>query len=235
MSDLSFRDRLRAGERLLGTLVQIPRPEVAAALARQGFDWLFLDGEHGGFGPAETSRTLAALKGAVPCLLRVPRQDPAVLDDAAACGAAGLIVPHVDSAAQAGAAVEAVRGRGLVVVQAESREAVEDIRAIVRVPGVDAVFVGPYDLSASLGISEQFGHPAFLAAVAAVVQACREVRMPLGIFRMTAAEMRTHEADGFTLLATGIDSALLEAGARAMLEGLVAEGAEVARKDRKKN
>ncbi|HCZ34079.1 MAG TPA: hypothetical protein DHV93_11900 [Holophagaceae bacterium] len=220
MSPSAFRDRLRAGERLLGTLVQIPRPEVAARLAGQGFDWLFLDGEHGGFGPAEASRTLAALKGAVPCLLRVPSLDPGRLFEAAALGAEGLIVPHVDTAEQAGAAVRAVQGRALVVVQAESREAVANIGAIARVPGVDAVFVGPYDLTDSLGIPGQFDHPAFRSAVETVVQACREVRMPLGIFRMTAAEMRPHEAAGFTLLATGLDGTLLEAGARALLAEL---------------
>jgi len=220
MSPIPFRDRLRSGERLLGTLVQIPRPEVATALVRTGFDWLFLDGEHGGFGPAETSRTLAALKGAVPCLLRVPALDPEVLADAAAVGAEGLIVPHVDSAAQAEAAVKAARGRGLVVVQAESKEALAEIGSIARVPGVDAVFVGPYDLSASLGLSEQFGHPVFLEAVDRIARTCREASMPLGIFRMTAAEMRSHDAAGFTLLATGTDSALLEAGARALITDL---------------
>ncbi|HJV37717.1 MAG TPA: aldolase/citrate lyase family protein [Geothrix sp.] len=220
MSPTSFRDRLRAGERLLGTLVQIPRPEVATALARAGVDWLFLDGEHGGYGPAETSRTLAALKGTVPCLLRVPSLDPEVLADAVAVGAEGLIVPHVDTAAQAEAVVRAVKGRGLVVVQAESKEALADIGALARVPGVAAVFVGPYDLSASLGISGQFDHPAFLEAVDRIVRACREAAMRLGIFRMTAAEMRPHAAAGFTLLATGLDSTLLETGARAMLADL---------------
>jgi 2-keto-3-deoxy-L-rhamnonate aldolase RhmA len=190
---------------------------VAVCLARQGFDWLFLDGEHGGFGPAEASRTLAALADAVPCLLRVPSLESDVLDDAATCGAAGLIVPHVDSAAQAEAVVRAVRGRGLVVVQAESRGAVAAIGAIARVPGVDAVFVGPYDLTTSLGIPEQFDHPDFHAAVDAIVQACRDAGMPLGIFRMTGAEIRAHEAQGFTLLAAGTDGALLEAGARSLL------------------
>jgi 2-keto-3-deoxy-L-rhamnonate aldolase RhmA len=220
MSPSAFRDRLRAGERLLGTLVQIPRPEVAVRLAGQGFDWLFLDGEHGGFGPAETSRTLAALKGAVPCLLRVPTQDPEGLSEAAALGAEGLIVPHVDTAEQAGAAVRAVQSRALVVVQAESEAALANIGAIARVPGVDAVFVGPYDLSDSLGISGQFSHPVFLDAVASIVRACREAAMPLGIFRMSAAEMRPHEAAGFTLLATGLDGTLLEAGARSLLAEL---------------
>lgn len=220
MSSVPFHDRLRAGERLLGALVQIPQPEVVAALARQGFDWLFLDGEHGGFGLPETSRALAALKGATPCLLRVPHLDPDLLAEAAACGVAGLIVPHVDSAAQAEVAARAVAGRCLVVVQAESREALADIAAITQVPGVGAVFVGPYDLSASLGLPEQFDHPEVQAAIGSIARACREAAMPLGIFRMTAAEMRPHEAAGFTLLATGLDSTLLEVGARTMLEDL---------------
>lgn len=217
MSRDSFRERLQAGERLLGTLVQIPHPEVALTLARQGFDWLFLDGEHGGFGPAETSRTLAALAGSVPCLLRVPSMDLAVLADAAACGAAGLIVPHVDSAPQAEAAVRAVGGRGLVVVQAESAAAVGEMAAIARVPGLAAVFVGPYDLSESLGISRQFDHPDFRSAVTAIAAACRDARLPLGIFRQTAGEIRPHEAEGFTLLAVGLDGTLLEVGARQVL------------------
>ncbi|HEX9082546.1 MAG TPA: aldolase/citrate lyase family protein [Holophagaceae bacterium] len=220
MTPAAFRDRLRAGDPLFGTLVQIPRPEVAVRLARQGFDWLFLDGEHGGYGPIETSRTLAVLGGAVPCLLRVPNQDPEVISDAAACGAAGLIVPHVDSASQAEAAVGAVRGRGLVVVQAESREAVAQIGAIARVPGVDAVFVGPYDLTTSLGIPERFEHPDFLAALEAIRGACRAVGVPLGIFRGSGAEARVHLAQGFTLLAAGTDGTLLEAGARALLADL---------------
>ena len=218
MPQLSFPERLRAGDLLLGTLVQIPHPDVPQRLARQGFDWLFLDGEHGGYGPVETSRALAAV--AVPCLLRAPSGEPEVLADAAACGAAGLIVPHVDTAAQAEAAVQAVRGRGLVVVQAESREAVRHIADISRVPGVDAVFVGPYDLTASLGIPEQFDHPDFLAALEAIREACCGTGMPLGIFRMTGAEARAHFHQGFTLLAVGLDGTLLEAGAKALLADL---------------
>jgi 2-keto-3-deoxy-L-rhamnonate aldolase RhmA len=126
----------------------------------------------------------------------------------------------VDTAQQAEEAVRLVGGRGLVVIQAESREAVANIGAMVRVPGVAAVFVGPYDLSESLGIAEQFDHPTFRAAVDAIALACLEVNLPMGIFRMTAAEIRTHEVAGFTLLATGLDSTLLEAGARAMLADL---------------
>jgi len=224
MPGSAFRDRLRAGEQLLGTLVQIPHPDVALHLARQGFDWLFLDGEHGGYGPAEVAGTLRALEGSVPCLVRVPSLEAHVLEAVAACGAEGLILPHVDTAAQAEAAVRQIRGRGLVVVQAESREAVADIRAIARIPGVDAVFVGPYDLTESLGIPGQFDHPTFATAVNTIVAACRSVDMPLGIFRMTAPEILTHLPQGFTLLATGLDTTLLEAGARGMLAELRASG-----------
>jgi len=220
MSRSTFQDCLQTGTRLLGTLAQIPHPEVAVRLARQGFDWLFLDGEHGGYGSAEVAATLRALQGSVPCLVRVPSQEVGILESVAACGAEGIIVPHVDTAAQAEAVVRAVRGRGLVVIQAESQAAVANIGAIARVPGVAAVFVGPYDLTDSLGIAEQFGHPAFHAALETITRTCHEARMPLGIFRMTAAELRTHEAEGFTLLAVGLDGTLLEAGARAMLAEL---------------
>jgi len=220
MSGPTFQDRLRGGARLLGTLAQIPHPDVAIHLARQGFDWLFLDGEHGGYGPAEVADTLRALEGSVPCLVRVPSLEEDVLEAVAACGAEGLILPHVDRAAQAEAAVRQIRGRGLVVVQAESREAVAHIGAIARVPGVDAVFVGPYDLTDSLGIPGQFEHPDFTAAVDTLVATCQSLRMPLGIFRMTAAEIRRHVTQGFTLLATGLDSTLQEAGARRMLTEL---------------
>ncbi len=224
MPESTFQDRLRAGARLLGTLVQMPHPEVAVHLARQSFDWLFLDGEHGGYGPGEVAATLRALGGSVPCLVRVPSLEADVLEAVAACGAEGLILPHVDTASQAEAAVRQIRGRGLVVVQAESREAVARIGAIARVPGVDVVFVGPYDLTDSLGIPGQFDHPDFTSAVNAVAETCRSVHMPLGIFRMTAPETLTHVPQGFTLLATGLDSTLLEAGARGMLAELRGSG-----------
>jgi len=217
MSQAAFKDRLKTGDRLLGTLVQIPHPEVAVHIARQGFDWLFLDGEHGGYGPAEVAATLRALGGSMPCLVRVPSQEADAIEAVAACGAEGIIVPHVDTATQAEAAVWQVRGRGLVVVQAESREAVANIGAIASVPGVDAVFVGPYDLTSSLGIPGQFDHPAFCTVVATILDTCRKLSMPLGIFRMTAPEILPHGAQGFTLLATGLDGMLLEAGARGLL------------------
>jgi len=220
VSPSDFQASLRRGSRLLGTLIQIPRAEVALRIGRQGFDWLFLDGEHGGFGPAEVVETLRALEGAPPCLVRVPSQEPRVIEAMVACGAEGLIVPHVDTAAQAAAIVHQVARRCLVVIQAESSAAVANITAIVQVPGVDAVFMGPYDLTASLGIPEQFDHPDFHAALDAIVKACQAVDMPLGVFRMTAPEVFAHEPQGFTLLAVGLDGNLLETGARSLLSEL---------------
>lgn len=220
MPQTPFRDRLRSGARLLGTIVQIPRPEVVIRLGRQGFDWLFLDGEHGGFGPAEVAEALQALPNGPPCLVRVPSHDGAVIEAVVTCGPEGVIVPHVDTVAQAEAIVNRVAGRCLVVIQVESREAVANIQGLAQVAGVDAVFVGPYDLTDSLGIAGQFGHPGFQAALATVVQACQATRMPLGIFRMTAAEVSGHEPQGFTLLAVGLDGTLLEAGAQGLLAEL---------------
>src|SRR5664279_3168261 len=91
MSQSSFQDRLRAGERLLGTLLQIPHPAVAVHIGGQGFDWLCLDGEHGGYGPVEVAATRRVLQGSVPCLVRVPSQAADILEAVAASGADGLI------------------------------------------------------------------------------------------------------------------------------------------------
>lgn len=205
MPQTRFAERLRAGVRLLGALVQDPDPALAQRLVGREYEWLFLDGEHGGFGCAQARIVLDRLDGALPCLLRVPALTHDALDAAAACGVEGLIVPHVDTADQARLAVDAVRGRALVVIQAESFDAVQNIEALARVPGVAAVFVGPHDLSASLGIPDQFEQPVFVRAVESVALACRAARMPLGIYRQKLGQVQQYEAQGFTLLAVAAE------------------------------
>jgi 2-keto-3-deoxy-L-rhamnonate aldolase RhmA len=96
-----------------------------------------------------------------------------------------------------------------VVVQAETVEAVQNIQAIAHVPGIDAVFVGPYDLSASLGHPGEVEHPSVQEAIAKVSQACQSAGVPTGIFAMSAGGLRPHLAAGFTLLAAGVDTLLL--------------------------
>lgn len=246
----TLRDRLLAGEPVHGTLVALPSPDVVELLAGSGFDWLFLDGEHAPFGPAELAACLRAA-GATPCLVRVPPNDDAAVGRALDLGAAGVIVPQVHDAAQAarvaalahyppagvrGAgvaratgygrtvreALATANGRVLVVVQAESAAAVANVEAIARAPGVDAVLVGPNDLAASLGHPGEVAHPEVQAAIGRVVDACRAAGRPVGIFGATAGAVRPWIARGATLVVAGADALLLDAAARALRAELAA-------------
>ena len=237
-----LRESLRSGERLLGTLVGMPSPAVVEVLAAAGFDWLFLDAEHGGIEIADLPDLLRAA-GACPCLVRVPVGEPPWLARALDAGAAGVIVPQVNSAAGAAAAVrqcryppEGRRGAGLgraqgygldagryratangdvaVVVQVEHVDAVERIHEIVAVPGVDAAFIGPYDLAGSLGHAHDVEHESVHAAVARVREACLAAGMPMGAFAANADAARPWLAQGFTLLAVASDTLLMGAAAR---------------------
>ena len=166
-----FRARLLAGDRLIGTLIRLPSPEVAELLAEVGFDWLFIDAEHGPFESAGALRLLQAVGARCAPLVRVPAGEEVWIKKALDIGAAGVIIPQVNSAEQALRVVRhckyppwGTRGVGIarahryglgfsdyvaeandglaVIVQAEHIEAVRDIAAIARVPGVDAVLIG---------------------------------------------------------------------------------------------
>lgn len=244
-----FRQRLLRGETLLGTMLTLPSPSVAELLSACGFDWLFIDGEHG---PLETGELLAILQAIGPrtaTLVRVPSGAGVAIQRALDLGANGVIVPQVNTAAQAAAVVQQARyapqgGRGVglarahgygfdfqnyvsnanesvsVVVQAEHIEAVENIEEIVRVPGVDAVLVGPYDLSASLGRAGQLDDPTVVAAIERVILVCQQAQKPIGYFGVSAAAVQPLRLRGCTLLVAGVDTLLLGTAARRLLSEL---------------
>jgi 2-keto-3-deoxy-L-rhamnonate aldolase RhmA len=249
MMQNDFRARLRRGETLLGTMLTLPSPSVAEVLAGLGFDWLFIDAEHG---PLETRELLAILQAVshrIACIVRVPACDEVAIKKALDLGAHGIIVPQVNTAEQAASAVrfaryapEGARGVGLaraqgygqrfkeyvesanteiaVIVQAEHAQAVENIDSIVSVAGVDAVLLGPYDLSASLGKMGKVDDDAVVTAIDRVTRTCRNAGMPLGYFGVTAAAVRPYIERGYTLIVAGVDTTLLGGAARALLAEL---------------
>lgn len=246
---LPFRTRLTRGETLLGTMVTLPSAAVAEILADAGFDWLFIDGEHG---PLETHDILAMLQAVgdrTPCLVRVPAAGEIPIKTVLDLGADGIIVPQVNSAEEAARVVQCARyaplgsrGVGLarahgygrrfreyvetanertvVVVQAEHVRAVENIEEIVQVPGIDAVLLGPYDLSASLGKMGQIDDPAVVAAIERVTTVCQRARLPLGYFGVTAAAVQPFIDRGYTLITAGVDTLLLGQAAGQLLKQL---------------
>ncbi len=244
-----FRARLKRGDKLLGTMVTLASGASAEILGSLGFDWLFIDAEHGPLETRELTEILQAVGDKTACIVRVPEAAEVPIKKALDLGAHGIIVPQVNTAEQAAAVVryaryapEGARGVGLarahgyglkfreyvsaanreiaVIVQAEHARAVENIDAIVRVPGVDAVLLGPYDLSASLGKMGEIENPAVVAAIDRVTEACREVGMPLGYFGITAAAVRPYVARGYTLIVAGVDTLYLAKGAKALLDEL---------------
>jgi 2-dehydro-3-deoxyglucarate aldolase len=244
-----FRARLKRGETLLGTMVTLPTAATAEILASLGFDWLFIDGEHGAIETRELATILQAVSHRTACIVRVPEAAETPITRVLDLGAHGIIVPQVNTPQQAANVVrwaryapEGSRGVGLarahgygvtmreylatanrdiaVIVQAEHIQAVEHIDAIVRVPGVDAVQLGPYDLSASLGKIGQIDDPDVVAALDRVIAACRAVGMPLGCFGVTAAAVQPFAARGCTMIVAGVDTLYLAKGAQALLEEL---------------
>ena len=244
-----FRARLRAGRRLLGTMLTLPDPAVAEILADVGFDWLFVDAEHGPLETRELAGILQAVSRDVACLVRVPEAAEVPIKKALDLGAAGIIVPQVNTAEQAADVVrfaryapEGARGVGLarahgygmrfkeyvdnanaeiaVVVQAEHARAVDNIEAIVRVPGVDAVLLGPYDLAASLGKMGKVDDPAVVNAIRRVTDVCTAAGMPLGYFGVSAAAVQPYVERGYTLIVAGVDTLFLGQGARTLLADL---------------
>ena len=246
-----FRARLKRGDRLLGTMVTLPGAATAEILAGLGFDWFFVDGEHGPLETAELTAILQVAGEKTACIVRVPEAAEVPIKKVLDLGAAGIIVPQVNTAEQAANVVpwaryapEGARGVGLarahgygqqfreyldaanretaVIVQAEHAHAVENIEAIVRVPGVDAVLLGPYDLSASLGKMGQIDNPAVVRAIGRVTDACRAAGMPLGYFGVSAAAVAPYMAKGYTLIVAGVDTLFLAGAAKALLAELKA-------------
>ena len=244
-----FRARLKRRDPLLGTMVTLASAASAEVLGSLGFDWLFIDGEHGPLETRELTQILQAVSHKTACIVRVPEAAEVPIKKVLDLGAHGIIVPQVNTAEQAANVVrsaryapEGARGVGLaraygygvtfrehvaaanreiaVIVQAEHVRAVENIEAIVRVPGVDAVLLGPYDLSASLGKMGEIDHPDVVAAIGRVTDACHAASMPLGYFGVTAAAVQPYAARGYTLLVAGVDTLYLASGGKAMLEEL---------------
>ncbi len=191
------------------TLVRTTDPRQLDAICASAYDWLMLDGEHASVGFAEMATLLREAGGRLPCYARVRSLNPEHVRHALAHGAYGIIVPNVDTEAQAEESVRLVRTSqwpsAKVVVQAESAAAVQNIDAIVAVPGIEWVLIGPYDLTRSLGIPGQFASPVFDAAVRTIEDACVRAGMPVGIFGMTPENVAPYAARGHRWAVVGID------------------------------
>lgn len=232
-----FADRLRAGDVLVGTLVSLPSPEICELLGHVGYDWLFIDAEHGAFNPQQAQGMLQAA-APTPCVIRVPVGETVWLKKALDIGAAGVIVPQVHNSSQAREIIRHCkyapvgdRGIGIgrahkygidferyiekandetaVILQAESVEAVDNINDIVKLEGLDAILIGPYDLSASLGKPGEIDHPLVQKAINKIIKSCKKEKVSMGFFGVSAEAVLPYKEKGFTLLTVGVDTTFI--------------------------
>lgn len=246
----SIKATLAAGRVSIGAWMSMAHVSIAEILASAGYDWVVVETEHTAIDVSEVLHLLIAIerRGAIP-LVRLAWNDPiqckAVLDS----GAAGVLVPMVNTRADAELAVKAVkyppqgfRGIGLaraqgygqdfdqyvrranedtlLVVQIEHIDAVNKIDDILSVPGIDATFIGPYDLSSSMGIPGQLTHPDMLAARERVLEATLARGLTAGIHLVhpdrAALELGDCIAQGYRFIALGTDILFLGDSCRAL-------------------
>lgn len=237
--------RLRAalaseGAVQLGAWMLQGNPLIANVIASTGVTWVGLDTQHGLFDPATLANCVSIFQAAgIPCLVRVSSNDPHAIGWALDAGADGVIVPMVESAADARKALEAARypplgqrsvgpfaaaARGLrfsatgdhplCLVMIETAKGVKACREIAAVEGLDGIFVGPGDLAVSLGLEPSLGadDEASVAAIRRVSRAGQERGLILGVFAGHGASSERWTQDGFGLLGITTDLASLRTG-----------------------
>ncbi|MBA2695347.1 MAG: hypothetical protein H0U62_05770 [Actinobacteria bacterium] len=248
---MPFTNPLRArgarGDSLHGVWSWSRDPLVLETLAACGAHYVCIDLQHG---PAELGdvATLAAVvqgQGAAP-IVRVPGHNPAVIGKVLDAGAFGVVVPLVDTAEQAAAAVAACRypphghrsygpfraataygsldpgvlGDAFVAVMIETRSGLEQVEQIVGTPGLDAIYVGPADLSLALGLPVAFEHEMgeHAEALVRIREACARYGVTAGIHCADGAMAARRLEQGFAMVTVATDLALVAQGARAELE-----------------
>jgi 2-dehydro-3-deoxyglucarate aldolase len=250
MNDFHHLLRAAGSHAPLGTWVLSASPLVAEAVGHAGFDWGVLDMEHTPLDLMGLVHLLQAVAGTkmVP-VVRVPWNDAVVVKRVLDAGATTLLFPFVQDAAEAARAVastryppQGVRGiagpsranrfgtlanyvgvanRGIgVIAQLETAQAIEQLEAIVAVDGIDAIFIGPADLSASLGHPGQMTHPAVMDLMGKAAQRCKALGKPIGTIGNHPEAVAQYRAAGFDFVAIASDLGLLMQGARAVTAAL---------------
>jgi 2-dehydro-3-deoxyglucarate aldolase len=239
-----FRCAVTRGEKLIGCWASLASPIVTELLGVVGFDWMLLDAEHAPNDVLTLIPQLMALKDSRSApVVRPPANDSVVIKRLLDAGFFNFLIPFVDSAADAQRAVAATRYppqgiRGVsvgqrgnrygtvadyfhtanenicVVVQIESRAAVDAIDEIAAVDGVDAVFVGPSDLAAAYGHIGHANHPDVQEAIAHVFERAKAAGKPCGILAPVQADAQRYLSMGSILVAVCADMGLLRNAAQ---------------------
>ena len=234
----SFKQKLTAGETLIGTILTLDSPEIAEMLSIAGFDWFWIDMEHSPLSVIGVQRMIQAIAKRAAAIVRVSWNDHVLIKRVLDLGCDGIIIPQIKSADDAAKAVDACRfppagtrsvgisrandygmnlqkyldkasGELSIILQIEHVDAIERIDEILKVPGYDAILVGPYDLSGSYGLLGQTTHPTVEAGIQKLKAASGAAKKPLGMFTINTSAVRGLIETGFNLIALSTDGLLL--------------------------
>ncbi|MFD9870540.1 HpcH/HpaI aldolase/citrate lyase family protein [Streptomyces niveus] len=245
MNAARFATALRSRERLIGYWSILDAPVATERIARLGYDYVCLDGQHGLIGYSGLLHSLTAIDagGASAGLVRVEANDPVPIGRALDAGAAGVIVPLIDTPEQAADAVASCRyapaGRRsygpmrsalrigpapaeaheatVVLAMIETAAGLAAVKEICAVPGLDGVYIGPSDLRIALGgatSTDPAVDPEFEAALRAVREAADEAGIAVGIHTPDGTTAARRLAEGFTYASVSSDLTHLEQAAR---------------------
>jgi 4-hydroxy-2-oxoheptanedioate aldolase len=245
----SLRELWDGTDATIGGWCSIPSPFSAELMGRCGFDWVCIDTQHGLVGYDQMVPMLQALSiTATPAFVRVPWNQPDHIMKALDAGAQGVIVPMVDTEEDARAAVRAAKyppvgtrswgpiraafdvpgyspetanRRTVVAVMIETPGGVENLDAILAVPGVDAVYVGPSDLALGHGMTPTLSptDPEHVKLIETIVDRCRERGIVAGIHCDSVETVRRWHARGYGMFTVGSDAALMRGAATAAVAG----------------
>ena len=242
-------DKKKFRKPMIGTLLSLSAPQVAEIIALAGFDWVFIDMEHSAMSLESVQNAIQIMEGKLLTIVRVPANDEVWIKRILDTGCDGILVPMVNTADEAERVVQASKyppeGRrsvGLarahkygdtfteyvenanrdlvVIIQCEHKGAVSNFDEILKVEGIDSVFIGPYDLSASMGLTGQISHPDVVASIRMVKDKCRKAGMPYGIFSSDIDAIKGEIEEGCTFLLGGVDTSFLLNSFRAQLKEL---------------
>ena len=243
-----LRAKFAAGRKCLGVWSNVIDPIYTECLAAAGYDFIILDNEHGPAMPADTLRHLQVLSRMdAATIVRVPWNDPIYIKRVLDAGADTIMVPMVETGEQAAAAVAACRyppqgqrsfgpwrhiglerdldgwwpqmnAQLFVIVQIESAKAVENVDAIAAVDGVDALFIGPNDLSGTLGRLRAYESPEFKDMIARAMAGIRRSGKPMGAVPWGGKGTADLFHDGFAMVAAATELSLLAGAARSEVD-----------------
>jgi len=241
MNACNIKKSLKGKNPVIGTWITLPDLAVTELMTQQGFDWLSIDMEHSAISVSQAQNLIRIidLAGLAP-LVRVGANHPLLIKQVMDAGAHGVIVPMVNTAQDAAAAVRAVkyppigeRGVGLaraqgyglsfdhyrkwvnaqsvVIVQIEHIAAINNLEEILKVLGIDASIIGPYDLSASLGYPGEFERPEVVAAIKHYRTVCDQLKKPSGfhVIPPEAQQVRQKIKQGYRFIGFSLDTLFL--------------------------